>query len=382
MSQTLAFIDESGNNSFEFDTQGNCFIVSAVVCTEDNLQSIVSHIDFVRNKYNFQASEIKSSKIASNHSKRMNILNEFADSNFTVVTLIVDKKKLTSHGFKYKKTFYKYLNGILYKHLYESFPKLSITVDELGGNPFMLEFKKYVQKNHVVDLFGGSDFDMTNSRGNKLIQLADLYAGSMNYAISENKSGAHSEELLAILNNKTSQIINFPKIYQEITLDELINDNDYDSNVSEVAIYKIRQFLDSNDESDKHNAAQKQFLNILLLNYEAGYNGKYISTKEILNHINYAADTALSTEVFRNKVVAKLRDKGIIISSNRTGYKIPNSVNDVQSFVRLNKNLILPMMNRIKIAREIVKTATINNVDILDTEANKRLKKMIDNEGL
>jgi predicted methyltransferase len=120
MSQTLAFIDESGNNSFEFETQGNCFIVSAIICTEENLHGIERQIDEVRRKYNFQSSELKSSKIAGNHSKRIKILNEFEDSNFTVVTLIVDKKRLNSQGFKYKKSFYKYLNGILYKNLYES----------------------------------------------------------------------------------------------------------------------------------------------------------------------------------------------------------------------------------------------------------------------
>jgi hypothetical protein len=382
MSQTLAFIDESGNNSFEFETQGNCFIVSAIICTEENLHGIERQIDEVRRKYNFQSSELKSSKIAGNHSKRIKILNEFEDSNFTVVTLIVDKKRLNSQGFKYKKSFYKYLNGILYKNLYESFRTLSITVDELGSNPFMLEFKKYVIKNHVVDLFGGSDFDMTNSRGSKLIQLADLYAGSMNYTISENKAGEHSKELQNILSKKTSQIIHFPKIYHETSLDELIQHNDYDSNVSEVAIYKIRQFLELSDASDKFNSIQKQFLNILLLNFEAGFKGRYTSTKEILNHINYATENPLSTEVFRNKIIAKLRDKGIIISSNRSGYKIPNSLNDVQSFVKLNKNIILPMIERIKIARAIVKTATINNIDILDTEPNKRLKKLIDNDLL
>ena len=381
MTQILAFIDESGNNSLEFDSQGNCFIVSAIVCKEENLTRIEQQIDLVRKKYNFQSSEIKSSKIAGNHTKRINILKEFEDSDFTVVSLVVDKKMLVSQGFKYKRSFYKYLNGVLYKNLYEFYPRLSITVDELGSNRFMLEFKKYVLKNHIVDLFGGSDFNMINSKGNKLIQLADLYAGSLNYAISENKSGNHSSDLLAIISKKTSQRIDFPKKYEEKQISELIKENEYDSNISEVSIYKIRQFLDSQDQSNKFNSLQKQFLNILLLNFEAGYKGKYISTKEILNHINYSIDTPLSTEVFRNKVIAKLRDKGIIISSNRSGYKIPNSVNDVQSFVRLNKNLILPMIERIKIAREIVKTATINNVDILDLESNKRLKKLIDNEG-
>ncbi|MCK6609246.1 MAG: DUF3800 domain-containing protein [Flavobacterium sp.] len=171
MSQVYAFIDESGNNSFEFDTQGNCFIVSAIICTGENLDNIETQIDEVRKKYNFQKSEIKSSKIADNHTRRLSILNEFKDTNFTLVSLIVDKKKLYSQGFKYKKSFYKYLNGILYNNLYRVFPKLSITVDELGSNPFMVEFKKYVNKTHVVDLFGGSDFSMADSKSNKLIQL-------------------------------------------------------------------------------------------------------------------------------------------------------------------------------------------------------------------
>jgi hypothetical protein len=382
MSRISAFIDESGNNSFEFDSQGDLFIVSAIICTEENIEPIEQEIELVRKKYNFQLSEIKSSKIADSHTRRLNILREFNHSNFTVVNLLVDKKKLFSQGFRYKKSFYKYLNGILYQNLFSLFPRLSMTVDELGSNPFMLEFKKYVEKHHIVDLFGGSDFNMMNSKGNKLIQLADLYAGSMNYALSENKKGAHSNELITVLSKKTSQIIKFPKEYVKTSLDDLIQEDNYDSNISEVAIYKIRQFLDTSDESNKFHSIQKQFLNILLLNYEAGFQKKYTSTKEILNHINYASESSISMEVFRNKVVAKLRDKGIIISSNRAGYKIPNSLSDVQSFVRLNKNLILPMIERIKIAREVVKTATINNVDILENDANKRLRKMIDNEGL
>lgn len=380
MSQICAFIDESGNNSFEFSTQGNCFIVSAIICQDSDVENIEKKIDEVRKKYNFQRSEIKSSKIGDNHSRRLAILQEFNESNFTVVTLIVDKQKLTTQGFKYKKSFYKYLNGILYKNLFEFFPKLTITVDELGSNPFMVEFKKYVNANHIVDLFGGSDFKMEDSKGNKLIQLADLYAGSFNYAFSYNKKGEHSNGLINQLSIKTSQIIHFPRDYSNVSLESLGHEsNDYDKNISEVSIYKIRQFLDKTDESDKYNNVQKQFLNILLLNFEVRKAGKYTTTKEILNHINYGSENPLSMEVFRNKVVAKLRDKGIIISSNRSGYKIPNSVKDVQSFVKLNRDQILPMVERIKIAREVVRTATINHVDILDTDSNKKLKKMIDN---
>ena len=66
--------------------------------------------------------------------------------NFSVYAVVIDKRKLYGEGFKYKKSFYKYLNGILYKELYLTFPQLDLIVDEHGGNDFMRSFKKYVGK--------------------------------------------------------------------------------------------------------------------------------------------------------------------------------------------------------------------------------------------
>lgn len=87
---------------------------------------------------------------------------------------VVDKRQLTTEGFKHKKSFYKFVNNLLYKELFRTFPELQLSVDEHGTNKFMLEFKKYVEKNHQRTLFSGIEFKHANSKQSIIIQLADL----------------------------------------------------------------------------------------------------------------------------------------------------------------------------------------------------------------
>ena len=73
-----------------------------------------------------------------------------------------------------------------------------------------------------------------------------------------------------------------------------------------------------------------------------------------------------------------LRDQGILIASGRDGYKIPSSLKDLDSFINHGKRNVLPMLKRITEAREAIKLATQNEVDILDKETFEELKKLID----
>jgi ATP-dependent RNA circularization protein (DNA/RNA ligase family) len=77
-------------------------------------------------------------------------------------------------------------------------------------------------------------------------------------------------------------------------------------------------------------------------------------------------------------VVGNLRDKGILISSSRSDYKIPTSAKDLDSFINLGKRIILPMLNRIKEARNAIKLATNNELDLLSKAEFKQLKDLLD----
>lgn len=373
-----AFADEFGNNSFEFKSQGTHFIVATVICKNENLEKLQSDIDSIRKKHGFQTGEMKSSGVGPNHKRRKNILADIAKLDITIYAVIVDKTKLNGKGFGIKKSFYKYLNNLVYKELYRTFPKLELYVDEHGGNDFMREFKRYVERNHEMNLFTGSEFNIKNSQQSYFIQLADFVAGTLGYIFDENKKSEHSDEFHQLIQPRIASLDFFPNDYSFKELVETNLDENFDPKIASVCHQRIKTFIETEKATDQQKIDQINFLKLLLLFQRANIKNRYISTKEIFSHLNQSRHEVLKQEYFRSKVVGNLRDQGILIASGRDGYKIPSSSRDLDSFINHGKRIVLPMLNRITEAREAIKLATQNELDILDKEAFEELKKLID----
>lgn len=122
----IAFADESGNNSFNFKEQGSHFVVATVIIKKGNLEKVKLGIDEIRRKHKFQTGEIKSSGVAGNHKRRIAILQDLVKLDIFVYAVIVDKTKLSGKGFEFKKSFYKYLNNLLYRELFRTFPEIDL----------------------------------------------------------------------------------------------------------------------------------------------------------------------------------------------------------------------------------------------------------------
>jgi hypothetical protein len=373
-----AFADEFGNNSFKFDTQGTHFIVATVICKNSNLGVLKEAIDQIRLRHNFQTGEIKSSNVAQNHTRRKKILRDIAKLDISVFAVIVDKRQLFGKGFGYKKSFYKYLNGLLYKELFRTFPKLELYVDEHGGNDFLMEFKWYVERNHERSLFSGSEFTIVNSQHNHYIQLADFIAGSLGYIHDESKKSEHSAEFEEILKPIISSVNFFPREYSFRDVLESNIDQSFDPKIAEVSYLRIQDFLEKESGTDQQKIDQIHFLKLLMLLQRASVKNRYITSKEIFGHMNQSRQVEIREEYFRTKVVGALRDKGVLIASGRDGYKIPTCSKDLTNFVKHGKRIILPMINRIKEAREAIKLATGNELDLLSTEDLVELRRLLD----
>lgn len=373
-----AFADEFGNNSFEFQTQGTHFIVATVICKNENLEKLQVDIDSIRKKHGFQTGEMKSSGVAQNHSRRKRILEDIAKLDITIYAVIVDKTKLSGKGFAIKKSFYKYLNNLVYKELYRTFPKLELYVDEHSGNDFMREFKKYIEKNHEMNLFSGSEFNIQNSQQSYYIQLADFVAGTLGYIFDESKKSEHSIEFQKLLEPKIASLDFFPNNYSFEELVATNLDENFDPQIASVCHQRIKTFIETEKGTDQQKIDQINLLKLLLLFQRANIKNRYITTKEIFSHLNPSRHETLKQEYFRSKVIGNLRDNGILIASGRDGYKIPSSSKDLDSFINLGKRIVLPMLNRITEAREAIKLATGNELDILEKEAFIELKKLLD----
>jgi biotin operon repressor len=373
-----AFADEFGNSSFDFETQGSHFIIATVICKNDNLEKLHSDIDEIRRKHNFQTGEIKSSGVGPNHSRRIRILEDIAKFEISIYAVIVDKRQLFGKGFGVKKSFYKYLNNLLYKELYRTFPRLELFVDEHGGNDYMLEFKSYVEKHHERNLFSGSDFNIQNSKQNYFIQLADFVAGTLGYIFDETKKSEQSRVFEEILSPKISSLNFFPKEFSFKELQDTNVDESFDPKIAEVCYLRVQNFIDKETGSDQQKVDQINFLKLLLLFQRASIKNRYISTKEIFTHLNQSRQEVLKEEYFRTKVVGNLRDRGVLIASSRNGYKIPSCSRDLDNFINHGKRIVLPMLNRINEARNALKLATASELDILDKPIFSELKDLFD----
>lgn len=374
-----AFADESGNNSFKFDSQGSHFIVATVICNSEKVQDLEKQVDIIRQNHNFQTGEIKSSGVAGNHKRRLNILNDIVKLDISVYAVIVDKRELKGQGFNYKKSFYKYLNNLLYKELFRTFPQLDLFVDEHGGNDYMLEFKNYVYKNHQKNLFSGSQFGIQNSKQSNLIQIADFVAGTIAYIYDETKKSEYSEEFKTVLKPIVSDFNFFPKEYNFKEFNESNTDESYSPLIAEVSILRINNFIEKEVGNDQQKIDQINFLKLLLLFQRVYYKSRYISTKEIFNHLSQSRESKLSEEYFRSKIVGNLRDNGILISSSPKGYKIPTTEKDLYSFIKHGNRIILPMLNRINEMHKAIMLASGYKLDLLANEEFKELKKIINN---
>lgn len=374
----IAFADEFGNNSFDFNNQSSHFIIASVLMNTENLETNNEKIEKIRKKY-FQTGEIKSNKVKGNHRRRKIILDSLQNIDFQIYAVIVDKTKLYGEGFKYKKSFYKFLNGLLYKELYRTYPQLELKVDEHGGNDFMLSFKKYVQNNHIRNLFSGSDFLIKDSKNELGVQLADFIAGTLGYIFDDTKRSDASNEFLSKIKNKIISLKQFPSINNIEEIDETDAYSEFDKKVAEVSLNRIYDYLDTTIGNTQEKQDRINFLKLLLLYHQSNHHKKYTKADEFLKHLNVNRGKSLGKEAFTSKVVGHLRDKGILISSGRSGYKIPSSVKDLKSFVNHGKTIIIPMLKRIKDCRETILLATMNEYDILEEPEYKKLKEIIEN---
>ena len=378
MKKVIAFADEFGNNSFEFNTQGSHFIIASVIMNQDELDEIQIQLEEIRKKF-FQTGEIKSSKVKNNHNRRILILRELKKVNFSVYAVVIDKRKLYGEGFKYKQSFYKYLNGILYKELYRTFPQLELKVDEHGGNDFMRSFKKYVEKNHIRNLFAGSDFQIQKSHNDLGVQLADFMAGTLGYIFDELKKSYKSSEFADLINEKLISLNQFPKAYKIEKFNEKDTFNEYDETISTLSLNRVFDFIDKATGNTQDNRDRINFLKLLLLYHQSNHPRKYTTSNEFVKHLSVNRQKQLSKEQFSSKVIGYLRDKGVLIASSRDGYKIPTSATDMKKFINHGNSIVLPVLRRIEECRSAILLATTNEYDILDDPAYGQLRELIEN---
>lgn len=371
MERMYAFIDETGAFGFNFQSPDctHYFIICAIIVKESDLPSLESAVERVRSRY-FQTGEMKSSKIGKKNHRRKRILDALQELPYSIYAFICDKQKIGENsGLRYKQSFYKFLNNLVYEELKLAFPRLTIVADSIGENEFLQSFSKYMsEKNMPSDLFGESSFSIEDSKGNVLIQLADFIAGSLAFCYEPSKIPlADGYNYQSILGNKILRLSRYPSSFSTYTPPDETLDIDYNQTIATISYRQAVAFKEKHQRSDDE-FVQRQLvvLDYLLFRFMNRSPRHYIPTKELQNQLASRGFDKISTQVFRGKVIAKLRDEKVIISSSKGGYKLPTTQQELRDFIALGKSMVNPLLSRLHTCHEVVKLGTNGGLDLFD----------------
>lgn len=379
MERVYAFTDESGNHGFDFNKPdiSTYFIITSIIVAESDLEQIELEVERIRKKY-FQTGEIKSSSVGKNHKRRIRILSELLQCKFKIFSVVINKKQiLEESALMHKKTFYKFVNNIVHKELRNAFSKITICADQLGGNKYMVSFSKYVKSNEEVsNLFGEREFYFQDSKNSVMIQLADFISGTLSFVYEEIKQEKEAPNYLKLLNKSIIRIEQWPKIVTTYVFKTNSINSNYDLQIANLCFRQAQSFIVKNNESEDDEVINRlNVLKYLCFRFINNDTRKYISTKELINHLSYKTNQRVTVHYFRSKIIAKLRDAGVIISSSSQGYKIPSSEEELYNFINHGTTVILPMLHRIKKCRDTVKLATMGELDLFEHTEYGTLKK-------
>lgn len=360
-----AFLDESGSFGFDFDSEGVLpfYVVCAVVVKNTSIDAINDCIDEIRAAL-FGGSEMKSSRIGANHPRRAKVLVELLQLDFQTILLIADKKAFIRDSplTEYRQSFIKFLHQKLYSSMYSVYPKLKIVEDEYGSSEFQKGYREYVINHRPeINIFGDYDFDFVDSKKSNIVQIADIIAGS----VMQHLIDPSAPDALKIFRGKIVDIVNFPNSYQIYVPDDN-GEKKYDAAIYMLATKCASDYLENNkNDPSPEIRLRVHFLRYLLFNARMYTESRYIYADEIVNELTRVIGSRVSKDYLYRRIIAPLRDEGIIIASSSHGYKIPKSLKDIATYVSQTTTVVGPMLSRIEKCRTQILKQTDGELDII-----------------
>lgn len=376
MQRLHVFVDESGDEHLHVDRGASSKYVLAAVCVQEkDLQAFIETANSVRRFY-FQSGEIKSSKVADNSKRRRVILEKISELNFWGLSYIVSKERVDPEsGLRFASSFLKYSAKKFCSHL-PMVDEVCVWFDEKGRVKFKEGFKRYLSESfNRPDLFRTIRFDHMNSHENVPIQVADFLAGSV---AKWHSSRQQSRELGidSLLRKKTS-VLEWPTLRSEGALPESEQDR-FDETVARESFARVHSYLEENSSSSEEDMRLRcMFLDWLLSHALFGAGG-FLHGEGILHKANVEIGLELSSQALRSRVVGPLRDRGLLIASSATGYKIPDCLDDLMKYVDICATQIPPAVSRLKRARDVMLLATGGELDLLSGEQLSRLREIVE----
>jgi len=223
----------------------------------------------------------------------------------------------------------------------------------------------------LLNLFNEYDFDYIDSRKSNIVQIADIIAGSVMKRIIN----PESPNVLKMFRGNIRDIINFPKI-----IEPYISGGDakfsFDAQIYSLANHCALSYIENNKSDDEEDVRLRiLFLKQLLFTARNISVSKFLYAQEIIEQINNVSDKKINKNYLCRRVIAPLRDAGILISSSKHGYKLPTCLDDIYTYINQTNGIVSPMLSRIEKCRKSIIGYTDGKLDVCNGPVLEKYKR-------
>ncbi|MBC8465512.1 DUF3800 domain-containing protein [bacterium] len=361
--QMYIYVDESGNTDLSeySDDSKDYYVISAVLFPKEDVEFFSKSAKAIVSKHAGKG-ELKSSSIGNNTDRRIQILNDIADSRFSFYSLVVDKTRIYKNtGLRFKPSFYKFLHKMVYSQIRKTHFSLKLTLDRFGNTDFMVGFTNYIMKR--IDLFEKVSFKPSSEL--PLLQIADVIAGSIRRVFM----GNDNKDLLKIINYPSMPFEKWPpsqnSSYCEISFNQ---EEEFNHLIQNIAVKSAEEFVYNNLHSDIEDMRVKvECVRFLLYKYCENPKS-YILRDEIRSHLLKTIGCEISSQMLSSKILAPIKDNDVLLASTDKGIKIPYDATDIREWVNRVNSQIVPYLKRLGVVRTQLLTATQSKYDIVSKE--------------
>ena len=179
----LVFIDESGDPGLKIESGSTEYFIVTLVVFEDHDEALEADkcIDSLRYELNLR-SNFEFHFNGLNRKLRERFLHGLSCQNFFYFSIVINKRKLTGPGFRYKNSFYKYACSLVFENAKPHLDNAIVVIDGSGSREFRRQLAGYLKKrvndrlsptNHIKKV------KVQDSTENNLLQLADMVCGAV-----------------------------------------------------------------------------------------------------------------------------------------------------------------------------------------------------------
>ena len=351
------FIDESGS-VMSGNGESNLYICTAVMVHDEQKQNVINGLSQIIKKHNL-GEYLKSSKVGSNNERRIAILQDLVGLDFTYLFILTNKNKFSPDTplEKYKKIRYKYLHKELNRILYDKGFGLNVVIGQYGTAEFQEECLKYYKKD-VKNLFGGEvKISYADDKQEALLQIADFIGGSLMYCFDKDRKSNKSEQIRKLLEPKEIGCEIFPRGRFSTIAQRPIPDAELEDQLYRHLYNKAADFLNKTEDSDDE-LEKMQFLTLNSLFiarcYEEDPANQWIYSDVLYNDL-LKQHFEIGKRAFTVRVIGGLRYNNIIIAGSPNGYKLALTLEEINNYLTHDKNIVFPMLDKLKTARDQVK---------------------------